>query len=177
MRHSIHILLVLTVAAALAMPACAPASKTKPPPRAGESDPYDFRDEGQIPPRRDLPQEPDVVETPIEEADLVVEEADAPPDTATAAPTPEAVYIDGFRVQVFASGSRDVAEGARRTALARTGQSAYIAHEDGLYKVRVGNCRTRAQAEKLLEKVRSGYYKDAWIVATRIEVPPGTEGN
>jgi cell division protein FtsN len=181
MKHLSCILITALALAAMVATACTPVSKGTrgdAPRRASESKPYDFKSEGDIPPPpRGVEEAADVEETPVREPDLEVEEAEPPAPPPAEAATPDAVRIDGYRIQVFASASPDVAEGARRTAQARTGKSAYVTHEDGLYKVRIGNCRTRADAEKLLEKVRSGYYADAWIVETKIEVPMGTEGD
>jgi cell division septation protein DedD len=116
---------------------------------------------------------------PVTEEGLEVEEAEAPPDTVrrpVPTPTPTAAAqntVDGFRVQVFASQSQEVAEAARRTAQARLGVPAYSELADGVYKVRVGDCLTRETAETLLSTCRAVYYKDAWIVESKVLTPAG----
>lgn len=175
MTNITRITIAALAVAGLAAAGCTPTARKGSAGRASQSQPYDFQKEGKVPPVEQKAQEPDVVETPVTEPEIDVEEAEAPVDTTPPAPTPKATHIDGFRVQVFASAGRDIAEGARRLAEARLHASAYVEEGAGLFKVRVGNCRTREQAEKLLEKCRSGNYPDAWIVATKIEVPMGTE--
>lgn len=160
---------LLLLAAACAPTASQKAARAK---RATESQPYDFEKEGTIPPVDERTEEPDVVETPVTDSDLEVEEAEAPPDTVQPeAAKPVAAMVDGFRVQVFASSGADVAEGARRLAEARLGVPAYVEMVDGLYKVRVGDCRTREEAETLLARCRAGDYKDAWIVECPVRAP------
>jgi hypothetical protein len=179
MRYSVRILAGLSAIAALAATGCTPAATRKAPDRASAEKPYDFRSEGTIPPAndRDATEEADVVEVPVAPDRIEAEEAEAPVDTTSPpAATPAAVHIDGFRVQIFASASKEAAEGARRTALERTRRAAYVEYVDGLYKVRMGNCRTREEAEKLLKELREHHYKDAWIVETKIEVPQGSPG-
>jgi hypothetical protein len=150
------------IAAVLAGAGCGGSQST-----GGGSDktPYDFQKEGQVPPLEEaqIHEEPDVEEMPLEEVDLEVREAEAKVDT-TARPEPPAT-IDGFRVQVFASVSRDTAENARKAAEERLGMRAYVDFVDAMYKVRVGDCRTREAAETVLRRCQESVYKDAWIVA------------
>lgn len=145
---------------------CAPAKKTTPA-KSGET--YDFQREKKAPPldRSDVKEEADVEETSVAETPIVVEELDAPVDTVASAPDPNAARptAEGFRIQVFASISEDVAVAAKRAAEARLGVPAYVEHVDGFYKVRVGDCLTREDAENLLARAKETYYRDAWIVA------------
>ena len=39
----------------------------------------------------------------------------------------------------------------------------YVEHVDAIYKVRVGDCRSRDEAERLRLKCQAMGYKDAWI--------------
>jgi len=130
-----------------------------------EQTPYDFQKEGQVPPveKAEVREEPDVEEMPLEEPTIEVREAEAKVDT-TARPEPPTT-VDGFRVQLFASVSRDTAENARKAAEERLGMRAYVDLVEGMYKVRVGDCRTREQAETVLRRCQERYYQDAWIVA------------
>ncbi len=38
------------------------------------------------------------------------------------------------------------------------------------YKIRIGNCENRSNAELLLEKARNNRFNNAWIITTRIKV-------
>ena len=80
--------------------------------------------------------------------------------------------VPGFRCQVFAGLNRShalqVFHQAQKVAL----DSVYLlADSTGLFKVQVGNCRQRREAEILLDKLRFSGFPDAWIVKTNIHVP------
>lgn len=159
-----RICIVIVTAIVFAM-SCAPArdGASTPPARATEAEPYAFEAEGKIPAPENEPAEADVEELPLDETELAVEEAVAPVDTTT-----PPVMIDGFRVQLFASGVKETADFARRTAAERLGVAVYVELVEAVYKVRAGDCATREEAEALRAKCQSSYYKDAWIVPTRV---------
>ena len=136
---------------------------------------YDFRKEGKIPAPANGSARP---ETDVEEiavtggSSIDVTEAEAPPDTLNRpAPTATAV-ADGFRIQLFATADRDVAQNARNVASERLALPAYLDLEEGVYKVRVGDFAKREDAAAALPTVRGKYYPDAWIVPARVNVPP-----
>ena len=165
---------VLAAAALIAGCASAPRHTTAAKPkRATESKPYDFRGEGTVPPASgdNTPVEPDVEEIPLSDGSLDVTEAEAPPRDTLQAPAVVDSTTDGFRVQVFASADREVAENAARAAEQRLGVPAYTDLEDGMYKIRVGDYLARPDAEAALATMRSHYYPDAWIVPARVRVP------
>jgi hypothetical protein len=165
----------LAVVAALVC-ACAAQPRQKSagtPERASASKPYDFRSEGKVPPPDAAPVEPDVEEMPMAGERVEVSEADVPPP-----PPPDTTAVlradsttDGFRIQVFATGDREVAENAASVAQQRLGLAAYTDLEAGMYKIRVGDYLRRPDAEAALKTFRSHYYPDAWIVPARIRVP------
>ena len=169
------LVLALTVGALVAGCAAAPrhntpAGKTE---RASDSKPYDFRTEGTLPPAStdNTPVEADVEEIPLSDGSLDVSDAEAPPpDTLRTSALADST-AEGFRVQIFASADREIAENAARVAEQRLGISAYTDLEAGMYKVRVGDYPQRADAEAALGTLRSHYYPDAWIVPARVRVP------
>jgi hypothetical protein len=134
---------------------------------------YDFRREGKVPPPANgqAAAETDVEEMPLSDGGLEVSDAEAPPDTVAAVTAPADSVVDGFRIQVFASADRDVAQTAREAASQRLGVPAYLDLEAGVYKVRVGDYPSRDSASASLATLRSHYYPDAWIVPARINVP------
>jgi len=160
-----------TVTACASAPPSGPAKPAKQPPveRASKEKPYDFRSEGTIPALKpdDAANEPDVQEIGVSDsADIDVSDAEAPPVSAPPAPA-EPALIDGFRVQVFASGDRDIAANAAREVQERLGIPTYIELDTGMYKVRAGDFATRAEADRALPGIRKDY-PDAWIVASKI---------
>ncbi|HEX5131852.1 MAG TPA: SPOR domain-containing protein [Candidatus Krumholzibacteria bacterium] len=152
--------------------AAAPRNTTsKPPEPASDERPYDFKQEGRVPaPASSTPVEADVEEIPLSSGGLDVSDAEAPPPDTTAAARPDST-ADGFRVQVFASADREVAQNAARVAEERLGLPAYVDLEAGMYKVRMGDYLQRPAAEAALGTLRSHYYPDAWIVPARVRVP------
>jgi cell division septation protein DedD len=158
---------------ASAPPAGAPAHKSTAVERGSDSKPYDFRSEGKIPPLTpaDAPNEPDVEEMGVTETPIDVTDSAAPPDTAPkASAAPADMLVDGFRVQVFASADREIAENASRGAEDRLNIPSYVDLDGGMYKVRVGNFTTRAQADQALGAIRREY-ADAWVVASKVRAP------
>lgn len=170
--------ILITAVAAAAISACASAppsggqpkpAKQPPVERASKDKPYDFRSEGTIPPLKpdDAANEPDVQEIGVSDSsDIEATDAEAPPVTAPPA-APEPALIDGFRVQVFASGDRDIAANAAREVQERLRIPTYIDLDAGMYKVRAGDFATRAEADQALPGIRKDY-PDAWVVASKI---------
>lgn len=178
MKKSVSVVAGVVAVAALAGCATTPksggsAAKPESVERASESKPYDFRAEGTIPPRApaDAPNEPDVEERGVSETAIDVADAEAPPVTApVAAPTTSDTLVDGFRVQVFATADREIADNAARTAGERLGMPAYVDLDGGVYKVRMGDFSARPEADQALAAVRR-QYADAWIVPSKVRVP------
>jgi len=172
---------ILQITAASALVALLSACGATAPPKQNASrvEPakggYDFKSEGQIPAPSGGSAKPeaDVEEIAVTDTTLDVSEADAPHDS-TPPVAPAAIVdstSDGFRIQVFASADRDVAQNARNVAADRLGMPAYLDLDAGVYKVRVGDYRNRDDASAALPKVRGQFYPDAWVVPARINVP------
>ncbi len=170
---------VLVAAAPVWLSGCAstpPSSGGKSPrpalvERASDSKPYDFRSEGTIPPlsATDAANEPDVEEMGVTETPIEASDAEAPPETIREA-APTDTLVDGFRVQVFASADREIAENAARGAQERLGLPGYVELDGGVYKVRVGDFAARADADQALVGIRR-QYADAWIVPSKVRAP------
>jgi cell division septation protein DedD len=75
----------------------------------------------------------------------------------------------GYRVQIFASSDRARAESAAADARQRFVEPVYIEFEAPLYKVRVGDCATRHEADTLKEKAGTQGYDGAWVAETPIQ--------
>jgi len=81
----------------------------------------------------------------------------------------------GYRVQIFSSGNISRANEVHLDALAKFGRQVYIEYSAPLYKVRVGNCLSRIEADALQQEVASEGYPDAWVVQTQILILPPEE--
>jgi hypothetical protein len=79
------------------------------------------------------------------------------------------VIVEGFRVQVLATSTRENAEQLRRTLVMLYTEDIYIIFEAPNYKVRMGNFIDRRNAETLRQILVKSGYPSAWIIRTRIE--------
>jgi hypothetical protein len=94
-----------------------------------------------------------------------VEEAYTPAETPVAAPG----QVYGFRIQIFASSTTEGAGRVADDARAAFGnQSVYVDHVVPYYKVRVGDCLTREEAEAIRHQALNLGYVGAFIVETMI---------
>ena len=100
--------------------------------------------------------------------------------TAPAPPPqePRAVQVEGFRVQVFTSSSRDAAERVRSEASAWWGRTqpgagrspeALVAYRQPYYRVQLGAFATREDADAALAVVRR-QYPEAFVVPDLVTV-------
>ncbi len=81
----------------------------------------------------------------------------------------ESEFSQGYRIQIFASGSIDEANAMRMTAAQHiTDDSLYVVFDPPVYKVRVGDFHTRAEANQRLGVVVGEGFTDAWVVGDRI---------
>lgn len=83
--------------------------------------------------------------------------------------------IEGFRVQLFATQEIEKATLEAREAeyrFAGDGVAVYIEFDSPMYKVRIGDCTTRDEAEQLRELARQRRYSNSWIVKTKVNSNP-----
>jgi len=74
----------------------------------------------------------------------------------------------GFRVQLLATTDEKMAREEKKKAVFKFEDKVYLIFEAPMYKVRVGNCLTRKEAEVLKNiAVRQGF-SDAWIVPSLV---------
>jgi len=72
-----------------------------------------------------------------------------------------------FRIQILASSQIDMARREKVNAENAIKQQVVIASEQSLYKLYVGDFKTRAEAEAALPEIRKLGYKDAWVVSVK----------
>ena len=131
---------------------------------------------------------PDVVEAPgynesfdplsLNDDDIMIEpqKTAVPVNNQTDEPTENTTdtrvrEVNGFRVQILATNNIETASLSEQEATDRfekTGHQTYLLFEAPLYKVRIGDCLNRAEAEELRELVLSYGYAGAFIVKSRV---------
>ena len=82
--------------------------------------------------------------------------------------------ISGYRIQIFMGSGNDALSNAEIVKndfeLNFQGNTAYITFREPYYRVRVGDYRTRLEANQLLKAIRKSY-QDAWIIQDKISLP------
>ncbi len=116
---------------------------------------------------------PVVEETPppVEEIAPTIEEPILPPTeeaVAIISPSQPASRVFGFRIQIFASSTEKNAQRVIDDAKTIFRENVYMDHLPPYYKVRVGDCLTRHEAESLKIKALKLGYQGAFIVETMI---------
>lgn len=155
------------------------ATKKSQPIRETSSEPYQLESEGEIPPlqpsqvKKQVDRTETFEEMPVSDNDIDVENVE--PVYEEPVPTTGAEAdrktMQGYRVQVLASGSKESADALRSQVESKVGTTAYVELVDGVYKVRVGDCPSRGEAEALLERCRNAGFQDAWIVSCTVFMP------
>jgi hypothetical protein len=81
--------------------------------------------------------------------------------------------VNGFRVQILATKNIETASLFEQEATERfesLEHKTYLIFEAPLYKIRVGDCKERADAENLREIAKQYGYREAFIVKCKIQV-------
>ena len=104
---------------------------------------------------------------PAPAAPAPMEEVTAPPSPAPAPSAPPA-SIYGFRVQIFASSTQKGASKVADDARSLFGGKVYIEHTPPYYKVRIGDCLTKEEAESLKNLAINKGFRGAFVVETMI---------
>jgi hypothetical protein len=93
-----------------------------------------------------------------------------PIDLPTDSTIVETVETQGFRIQIFATGSIDEATASQTVARNQVGDSVYVVYDPPVYKVRVGDYATRLEANQRLTRIVNMGYDDAWVVSDKISL-------
>lgn len=78
--------------------------------------------------------------------------------------------VPGFRVQICAVSDEERARQIQREAILKfINEEVYLIYDSPYYKVRVGNCLTRYEADQLQQSAVEKGFDDAWVVRTIIK--------
>ena len=78
--------------------------------------------------------------------------------------------VSGYRVQICAVTDEARARQVQREAILKfINEEVYLIYDSPYYKVRVGNCMTRFEADKLQQLAVEKGFDDAWVVRTKIQ--------
>jgi len=83
----------------------------------------------------------------------------------------EGTKIDGYRIQIFFNESRKIAQSQKASFMSVHGEhKSYLDYLAPNYRIRVGNFRTKLQAEKFKQELIS-VYPTCIVVKDKIELP------
>lgn len=75
----------------------------------------------------------------------------------------------GYRVQIFVSDLEFDARSMEEKALIEFDEPVYLIFDSPNYKVRVGDCRSRAEANALRQEAVKMGYTGAWVVQSKVK--------
>ncbi len=78
--------------------------------------------------------------------------------------------VNGYRVQICAVSDKEVARDTQREAILKFLENTYLIYDSPYYKVRIGDCTTRFEADKLQKLAIDKGFNDAWVVKTKVKM-------
>ncbi len=80
----------------------------------------------------------------------------------------DAKQVAGYRIQLASTRNEQEARIVKQEALLKFDEKVYTAFDNPYYKVRIGNCVSRLEAESLQQKAIEEGFIDAWVVRTMV---------
>ncbi len=80
--------------------------------------------------------------------------------------------IPGYRVQICAVADEVTAREIQREAILKMNENIYLIYDSPYYKVRIGDCTSRFEADKLQQSAINKGFDQAWVVKTGVKVIP-----
>lgn len=99
-------------------------------------------------------------------------DAAAQPAVADTEAPGQAAAVLGYRVQIISTPFEETAREVRNEALLKFEEPVYMIFDAPYYKVRIGDCLSRFEAEDLQQKAIEKGFGQAWVVRTLV-TPPG----
>lgn len=85
--------------------------------------------------------------------------------------TPEREVAWGWRVQICALTDEGQARNVYMSALLKFDEHVYLTYDSPYYKVRIGDCLSRYEADELQRLASEKGFDDAWVVRTKVYKP------
>lgn len=115
-------------------------------------------------------EEEDIEVQPVEKAPAVETEQEEIAETVRSEDLAlnQKEMIQGFRIQLMATTDEIQVRDAKKRAIFKFQTGVYLVFEAPHYKLRIGDCATKQEAEELKkEAIRNGF-RDAWIVPSKV---------
>lgn len=85
--------------------------------------------------------------------------------------------VPGYRVQICAVPDEVTAREIQREAILKMNDNIYLIYDSPYYKVRIGDCTSRFEADKLQKSAINKGFDQAWVVKTRVKVISHEQNN
>ncbi|NLP10410.1 SPOR domain-containing protein [bacterium] len=82
------------------------------------------------------------------------------------------VYAYGYRVQLVATREEAEARANMQSALLSFSENVYLLFDNPYYKLRVGDCLSRSQADSLQQRALAKGFANAWITRSQVYKQP-----
>lgn len=82
------------------------------------------------------------------------------------------VYANGYRVQLVATREEAEARADMQSALLSFSENVYLLFDNPYYKLRVGDCLSRSQADSLQQRAWAKGFAKAWITRSQVYKQP-----
>jgi len=80
--------------------------------------------------------------------------------------------VIGYRVQLCAVPNEENAREIQKEVILKMSESVYLIYDSPYYKIRIGDCLTRFDADKLQTLAVSKGFAEAWVVKTKVKILP-----
>jgi hypothetical protein len=87
------------------------------------------------------------------------------------------VFRSGFRVQLFSTRIEEEARATVQKATVSFPENVYLMFDNPFFKVRLGDCPSRVDADSLQQRAIQQGYASAWIVRSHVYITPPAKSN
>lgn len=84
---------------------------------------------------------------------------------------------NGYRVQLVSTRNEDEARSSMQNALNAFSEHVYLLFDNPYYKLRVGDCVLRSDADSLQQRAIRGGFSSAWIIGSQVNLHPPLQQN
>jgi hypothetical protein len=85
---------------------------------------------------------------------------------------PPSTFMAGYRVQLVSTRNETEARSSMQGALTSFSENVYLLYDSPYYKLRVGDCLLRADADSLQQRAIQKGFSSAWIIRSQVYVHP-----
>jgi hypothetical protein len=111
----------------------------------------------------------DITVTPLEPEEVDVAVVDQNNIVLTEEYSTEEM-VQGYRVQLLSTSREDQAREAKKKAMIKFNVTVYLDYETPNWKIRMGDCNTKKEADALRHEAMRKGFPDAWVVPSHVRL-------